>query len=131
MSKRYLIRLDTEQIQVINEATELLSRILIGQPEELAGLFISSPKVDQEKLREVLDTLKTIAFPRLTRTQHYGIMSGEVPEKARIAFDIYQVTRSHLTWDDHFQGEPSATGLDQPFRTAVDHTLPRMIGVGE
>lgn len=89
------LKLTRNQAKVISQACELLARLNRGQVEEIRCLDIKSrqPFVATEHL---LKAIKLILFPELAANAYYSITSPEIPEGARIAYDIHQVIRHFL-----------------------------------
>ncbi|MBC8157529.1 hypothetical protein H7X64_05115 [Armatimonadetes bacterium] len=97
------LELTDEQLSVISKACELLSRIYMGQLEEVAWLFGSLPEAQYQELTETLKALNPV-ITGMSKQAHFGIRDERVPEVARYAYDIHQVIRHHLALKQHPQG---------------------------
>jgi len=98
-----ILELSDEQLAVISKACELLSRIYMGQLEEVAWLFDSLPEGRYQELTETLKALNPV-ITGMPKQAHFGIRDERVPEIARCAYDIHQVIRHHLAWKQNPQG---------------------------
>lgn len=97
------LELSDEQLSVISKACELLSRIYMGQLEEVAWLFSSLPEARYQELTETLKALNSV-ITLMPKQAHFGIRDERVPEEARCAYDIHQVIRYHLAWKQQPNG---------------------------
>ncbi|BAT56719.1 hypothetical protein NOS3756_57310 (plasmid) [Nostoc sp. NIES-3756] len=106
------LELNDEQLNIISKACELLSRIYMGQIEEVALLFSDLP---DEQYQELVDTLKSLkSIIKVTSKQsNSGIRDENIPEVARYAYDIHQVIRHYLAWK-HFPQGGSAVHFNSP-----------------
>jgi hypothetical protein len=83
--------------EVISQALDLYSRLLCGQYEELSTMYRYGKLVPINKVNErssqLVDAhvfgLKHVLFPELSDHASYSIISDQAPEKAKIAYDIY------------------------------------------
>lgn len=97
------LELNDEQLSVISKACEILSRIYMGQLEEVAWLFSSLPEVRYQELAETLKGLNSV-ITLMPKQAHFGIRDERVPEEARCAYDIHQVIRHYLAWKQQPNG---------------------------
>jgi hypothetical protein len=106
------LELNDEQLNIISKACELLSRIYMGQLEEVALLFSELP---DEQYQELVDTLKSLqSIIKVTSKQsNSGIRDENIPEVARHAYDIHQVIRHYLA-RKHFPQGGAAVHFDSP-----------------
>lgn len=122
MSNYDLSNLTSEQAHVISDALEFYSRIRTGQIVELVRMFrytslatCKPTPANLNKAEELLREAKQLLFPELPTDASYGIR--EAPDqRARISYDIHQVIRHRLAWDE----DPVAPGA---FRS-VNHDEP-------
>lgn len=99
----YTLTVTAQQLEIIRNATELLSRIAGGQVEEV----LRYAPIDQEDYFEARGSLLRALEPFMSKTyQPSDIDSG--------SWDIYQVARHRLAWDRKPQGDPSCLHFDDP-----------------
>lgn len=108
---KYRLSIDLEQAIVIEKATELLARLLMGQLDEVAYLFEGKLSTEHtQELKKKLKELEQIVKRR-------SINSKDVSDDARVSFDVYQVLRHQLMCDRH-PGRTPQIGFDSPQPTA-------------
>lgn len=91
------IEISDQEKEVIIKALDLYSRLLCGQFEELSlmyrhGKLVPVEKMDFKKMEKIDDHiygLKRLLFPELPANGCHSIMSEEAPEKAKVAYAIY------------------------------------------
>lgn len=104
---KYNIQCSREQVQLINNALDLYSRVLIGQLQEVESVLRwNIPENDDpnryEKLNKLSDAIKE-AKPLIGLPQNgsYGIHNTtEVSDVARKMWDMQKVFRHKIAWDD-------------------------------
>ncbi|BAY42337.1 hypothetical protein NIES2111_67600 (plasmid) [Nostoc sp. NIES-2111] len=106
------LELNDEQLNVISKACELLSRIYMGQIEEVALLFSDLPNEQYQQLVDTLKSLKPI-IKFTSKQSNSGIRDESIPEVARYAYDIHQVIRHYLAWKNQ-TGGGNAVHFDSP-----------------
>jgi len=98
----YRAVLSETQIQIINRALDLFSRLLIGQVEHLDDIYIwrqvKTKQFDMDKFRKLCFEIKQLVFG-FSQGESFGIHGPKTPEDAQIAWDIQQVFRHRLSWD--------------------------------
>jgi len=121
-SEKLLLEITREQARVISEACELLARLHMGQLKEI--LWVWGPnKIDSwEWANNLIEALRRRLFPELLEGQFYPITSKKIPDEARVAFDLHQVLRHHLTGPKPKQGFPSVCH-DEPRQTSQEQPL--------
>ncbi len=118
--KRYVLTVTDKQLYIIRDACELLARLHLGQFESA---------VDEVRMwndnvatgagwdaRAVCPNIKSALFPTLSHNGYFGIRNETVPDRARVAFDIYQIARYRLAWDrwDQKGGDTYAVQFQTP-----------------
>ncbi len=96
--RTYTIRLNEEQLQLLNNACELMSRLHMGQWDSLRyelGLDVSEPSVFD---------LAHFAGLLPYDGGYWGIYHEKTPENARKFWDMLQVMRHRLAWDREPEG---------------------------
>lgn len=96
------------QAGTIMRALEFYFRIGLGQFEQLARLFEleSTGRLaafDAEVIHDGLMQLK-MQILALPRNASYGLSCPKLPEDYRTAYDIFQVIRHFLAWQDNPAG---------------------------
>jgi len=125
----YEIKVTKEQAWVIQRCLEFFSRISMGQFRELLYAVMGSPgyeKLDpssRDSFSHLLESLRVV-FNGSANT-YYGISGDMAPKDAKIAWDLYQVVRNRLAWDDHPEGNPMSVCFDEPWAVS-DEPLAEM-----
>lgn len=104
----YEIRVTKEQACTLQKCLEFYARILMGQFDEIKYGVMDSPvyeKMPQHDIDAFSDALKDLQklFTGATNT-YYGIAGDMSPKDAKIAWDLYQVVRHRIAWDEHPEG---------------------------
>ena len=86
--------LTDKQMELISYSCDIVSRLLVGQVDEINRLY--NMKIPSDLLREV----KKNAFPELGDYSYYGITSDKIENRSVILYDIHQVMRHYLAWKD-------------------------------
>ncbi len=107
MNRQYKVTLSEAQVDVIIRALDMYSRLGCGQFEEIDRLFQFDPRRNPQsygwETRRKLDALKQLYLP-LQDNASYSICSQEVPVDFRLAWDVYQTLRHHVSWERHPEG---------------------------
>ena len=111
------------QATIVEQATEIYARIHMGQLDCIACPNLVDDCSNMSKLSNALRDMQPL-ITGLGKNLYYGIESKKVPERARMAWDIYQVVRHRLAWDMCPKG---GTGVcfDEPCQVAREK-LPTM-----
>lgn len=111
------------QAAIVEQAAEIYARIHMGQLDCIACASLVDDCSNMSKLSNALRDLQPLATG-LGKNMYFGIESKRVPERARMAWDIYQVVRHRLAWDMYPKG---GTGVcfDEPYQVAKEK-LPGM-----
>jgi hypothetical protein len=124
---KYALTLTEKQARVLIDSTDLYSRTLIGQVDEfLEPMRRQRRDVDYNNIHDAQDIInqqvKPLLYPGMPPNASHGIGSDQVPESAKIAFDLHQVIRHRVTWDGE---KPNNEDL-RVFR-GVWHDAPRKV----
>jgi hypothetical protein len=120
------LTLSRKQAESIKRACDLLSRVYMGQFREVAeynpgvGASIESYHGTQEALEHV----KREAMPDYPRNAYRGIRHPEVPDEARVLYDVLRVIDHALAWKDNPEGGIFPR-FDEP-RQISQEPLPRI-----
>ena len=103
------IKVSPTQANIIQEALDLYSRILVGQLGEIAWVLRKNNKVElnskeMEMIDQYLEVIKRCFYPELDSGSHYGIFCDKTPETSKISWDLIQVIRNKMAWHDHPDG---------------------------
>ena len=110
------LTLTEEQAYTLWEALETYNRLMMGQFNAVTGLF-PARKFDRKAAAAALLEARQTVMPELDPRGYHGIESREVPDRARIAFDVEQVLRHALSWHRHPEGGIGVC-YDKPYRTS-------------
>ena len=120
------IEVSEEQAKLILKALDFYGRIQLGQLEEL--LSFSSPirdrliSKDLTESRFLLDKIKKDIFG-LESNSFFSIMNkNEVPEEARLGYDMIQVLRNKIAYANKPEGGITVD-FDSPMQTSLDNNL--------
>lgn len=127
---KYAIEMSDEQAVVMQEALDLYFRLLMGQWNELGmmariGMFRHKDGKDYlpvelyEHLDNFLQAIVVLVFG-FRPGESWGISSGEIPDSARIAYDIHDVIR-HQRWQDNGGDERGYSVASWPPRRLSEH----------
>ncbi len=96
----YKIVVSQSQAELLAQACEFFSRIGIGQLEFLLEHQVIESKIgnNRRELESYISVLKRILFER-TAHSNASILSDEVPDRIRRAWDLNVVIRYRLAWD--------------------------------
>ncbi len=122
MQKHYKIILTEEQARVISNACEIVSRVMSGQHKSALDILPWNESLSQdlydlhEMVTKFLRERKSLKMGVDGWTSSLGIANHETPEDAKIAFDIHQVIRHRIAWDNHVEGESTMyVSFDTPY----------------
>lgn len=116
-SVRVHLDLSFEEAQIVSEAMELIARIQMGQLDKIENEFTSSPRIEIGSARFDNVRAKLEELSNVSGLQNLGILHKDVPEHARIAWDMHQVVRRVLAY--HRQPEGGLeTHFDPPMLTS-------------
>lgn len=114
------IEVNEKQMEVIEKALDFYSRIMCAQFEEIDRVFRHEGKLASEYSMEVVSAiLRRELFPNLPPKASISIMSNDISEKAKIAYDLYQVVRNSLV------PENKSISVSEPLRVSKE-PLPRI-----
>lgn len=97
------LEMTRQQADVVCKALDLFSRVLIGQLEEIESVctFNGIPG-DMDALQQALNEAKhALGHPS---NGSWGIYNENVPDRARIAWDIQKVIRHAIAYHEHPEG---------------------------
>jgi hypothetical protein len=124
----YTLTVNELQLQQINNACDLVSRLYMGQWDTILELFrvhSISEAYDSIDMRDKLNALAMECGLRPSLNGYNGILSDEVDDKARILWDLNQVIRYRLAWDRSPQGG-LGVNFDKPFHSCKDVPLAKV-----
>ncbi len=119
--------LDLEEWNLVTRALEYYSRVHMGQiswdTESLVLSYNHPQRITNDawdellSLRRSLDDLIPLATG-LAPNAYYGISHEALPDAPRVAFDLYQVIRHRLAWDQFPEGGHTVN-FNTPMRTST------------
>lgn len=135
--KKYNLTITREQADVLSSACELLARVHMGQLGFVAESFLGKESAPFIALREALEEIEPLAT-EMHRNAYHSISSKEIPDEARVAWDIYQVIRNRTSHDRADEkGTPKdflhrgTRCYDTPMRFSEEQELPEMRDANE
>lgn len=123
-NKRYTLTITEEQANVLIKALDLYKRIGMGQIDEIKHVTVPAPghKYKWVELDQTMAILKLqlLGWPHIN-TAH-SIMSKDLPDQFRVAWDIQQVVRNRLAHDSLKPGEKPGIYVyfDEPRQTSKE-----------
>jgi hypothetical protein len=112
----YVIHLNEEQVRIISRACELFARVHTGQLTPIAEEFFHKTTPILHSLQDGLRRLEPL-ITGMPPHASLGLTNPEVPDKARVAYDIHQVIRYIISWDNNPDGGITVN-FDRPFKTS-------------
>lgn len=123
----YLLKISKHQAEVISLALDVLSRIGLGQfdiaisdamKERFWGM--EGKDFNRDEVQHHFNELKRILTGHPPNGS-YGISNEEVNDKYRVAYDIHQVIRNRLAWDEKPEGDPIKISFQDPMQWSKEH----------
>lgn len=103
--REYRLTINDEQAGVLMEALDMYFRVGMGQLREVGGHLVPF-KLPSEEYRsrrdavdEALRQVRALAMPELHRNSDHGIASDAIDDSNRVACDLYDVIRHHVSWE--------------------------------
>jgi hypothetical protein len=93
--KQYKLTVNETQLQAIQDACELMARVMIGQSNEIAQYLPLTNPMERWQVSRALNAV-TKPLCGLAPNASYGVGSFE---KADVLFDIMEVLRHQVAWD--------------------------------
>lgn len=126
VNDQYTLILSGKQAQIVSLALNLFSRIQAGQFDMMLSLGMSLPVSTEKRqlVRHLLDQASH-EYSGLPKGASYGILSREIHDDARVAYDIHQVIRHRLYWDRNPESKTFwFVDGDEPWKTSFSEELP-------
>lgn len=129
---KYILELDEQQAGILAQACDTLSRVYCGQ----IGITIepllhwrqgTGHKVDQQTLEAAVAIVHQ-ELTGLSRNANFGIHSPEIPDAARVSFDLSQVIR-HALWLGQGGTRPHSCVDATVSRTSTEQPLATITGL--
>lgn len=124
MSKKYSLTITEAQAITLINALDLYKRIGMGQLDEIKHVAVPAPKhkykwVELDQTMAILK-LQLLGWPHIN-TAH-SIVSKDLPDQFRVAWDILQVVRNRLAHDSLKPGEKPGIYVyfDEPRKTSKE-----------
>jgi hypothetical protein len=135
-NKRYQLILTEQQCNVIKLALECYSRMGMGQyftSIEMSSPFYKFKRINNnlEATTELWDTQKVNFLCRMIKNEilgldaneYFGIHSTQINDTYRQAWDIEQVIRHKISWDNNPTGG-STVNYHEPMKSSNQEELP-------
>lgn len=128
MTTKYQITATQSQLELIQRALDMYSRIGMGQvgtavtdhPDVIKRIFNHrSNLVSLFEVSIAVDAaMKYWVFEELPQNGYHGIHSSKINNSNRNAYDMVQVIRSKIAWDNHKEGDSTIyVQYDTPMKT--------------
>jgi hypothetical protein len=116
---QYRLTLNDDQVQMLLRALDVYSRVGCGQFQRILEMFQSDPRRREDSCVqwEILFGLFKQQLLQLEGNSNYSICSPEVPVDYRLAWDMLQVVRHHVSWEQQPEGG-SQVWFDEPMNTS-------------
>lgn len=104
MTKTYTLTITEKQARVLQEATDLLQRVQLGQWREIEDNLPLKKPVDYEELRNDFQIIGAILSKHMINnvdgySSSLGIGNENLPESNGILYDLHCVIRHKLSWE--------------------------------
>lgn len=104
MTKKYTITLTEKQIRAIQEATDLLQRVQLGQWQEIQDSLPLKKPIDYGCFHEDMDEIGRILSRYMIggingTNSSLGVGNENLPESNAILYEIHKVIRHKLSWE--------------------------------
>ena len=128
-SVRYVLTMTEEQARIVIAALDFLTRMRIGQWDELRhlcwnfGNTAGTPEYETKRnaIDEKLMEVRQIVMPDLPRNGSWGVYKFENTERA---FNILKAVRSAIAWHNNPQGGYEVI-YDRPMAINVAEEMPK------
>ena len=124
-----LSHLTVEHCRVLVSALDLFSRTHIGQFDEILRIYRADGRAlhtlspsEQNEVRALIGVVHDM-LTGMPRNASYSILAHEVPDEARVAWDLQQLVRHRVAWDAHPEGGIQVD-FDEPRRSSHELPLP-------
>ena len=117
---QYQLTLNDEQVQMLLRALDVYSRVGCGQFNRILEMFRGdsrSPEICSIQWKTLFHPFKRLLFS-LQGNASYSICSPEVPVDYRLAYDMLQTVRHHVSWEKRPEGNPMSVNFDPPMNTS-------------
>lgn len=115
-----LLAINSTQLNVVAQATELMARVGMGQLNYLRDQYMDYTDIDTDRFCSAME--KVDAAGRELGL-NYGIHSEKVPERVKAAWDIHQVVCQKISLHDKPQSSV-AVNFDKPLKKVASSPLP-------
>lgn len=128
MTKEYKISLSENQLQIISKALDVYSRLGIGQFRDALECLPTQefrPNGWNESMDEIGNIVKQFTHDNVDGYRSsLGIMNTKTKDQFRVAWDIQQVIRHKISWDNHKDGDSTFTvNFHEPFKSSEKEPL--------
>lgn len=118
--RQYVLNLTQVQADALSFAADIVIRLYMGQTEEIKRLHMNRifdlDQTTRDDMHKSLQRLQEIFVPG---GGFHGIHNkDDVPERARILFDLHQVLRNKIAWDRNPEGGIQVW-FDDPMQTST------------
>ena len=110
--RRYTITVTEEQAYALQNACEVAARIGMYQLHDICRFLPQKSNVEQASADEIYQQLWDMYL-------HYTqqVMDDrQRPPETVVLWDLYQVVRHRLSWDNHPEGDNMSVMFDEPLR---------------
>jgi hypothetical protein len=117
--KYYTLVMTEKQANIIKDALDVFSRLQMGQGWVIDDIFHQG----YEKSRMIDHMFKSVYFPSLEENAYHGIHSKEISNDARVAYDMIQVIRHRIFWDNHPDEDKHSwcVSSHKPMKSSMDN----------
>ena len=104
MTKTYTLTITEKQAWALQEATDLLQRVQLGQWREIEDNLPLQKPIDYEELRNDLQIIGALLSKHMVNNidgyaSSLGIGHKDLPESNGILYDLHCVIRNKLSWE--------------------------------
>lgn len=122
-SRQYYLLLNEAQANILVRALDAYSRVAMGQIRQVADTWIgrvSGEDADERlsRVRACLEEAERL-LTGMPRGASLGMLSPDLPDEYRAAYDLQQVVRHRLAWDRQPEGGITVD-FDEPRQTSAE-----------
>ena len=122
---QYTLTISDKQARILASAVELYSRVGEGQWDHLLSLdplHLFPKYFDRDKVRAMLDEITYMIYGKKSNCV---TRDNDTPDEYEAAWDINQVIRHRLAWDEHPEGGHTVD-FGEPMQTSKECELAKI-----
>ena len=120
----YKIICNREQLALIQSACEVYARVMMGQLDSILDGPIAHLDIPVDRYLSLSDKIRDASHCVWGKCGGGpGLMSGAIPDLARVAWDIHWSIRHLLAFEANPEGTPGSIAFDRPQQTSEQPSI--------